>query len=80
MASHLCRMFVHNVSLLFCRFNVAESSGDRAILPVFDPARSSGGESQVAIKGGRVRFYTWASHIKDLLAECVLQFDFNAQN
>ncbi|KAJ7802700.1 hypothetical protein B0H14DRAFT_2614084 [Mycena olivaceomarginata] len=50
-------------------FNVAESSGDRAILPVFDPARSSGGESQVAIKGGRVRFYTWASHIKDLLAD-----------
>jgi hypothetical protein len=30
---------------------------------------SSGGEAQAAIKGGRVRFYTWASHIKDILAE-----------
>ncbi|KAJ7915335.1 hypothetical protein B0H13DRAFT_2455861 [Mycena leptocephala] len=40
----------------------------RYILPVYDPARMSGQETE-PIKGGRVKFSTWARHIRALYAD-----------
>ncbi|KAJ6513680.1 hypothetical protein C8R47DRAFT_1064388 [Mycena vitilis] len=42
--------------------------GDRSILPVYDPSRLSGQE-QEPIKGGRVKFSTWARYIPAILAD-----------
>ncbi|KAJ7854012.1 hypothetical protein B0H13DRAFT_2358667 [Mycena leptocephala] len=41
---------------------------NKYILPVYDPARLTGQESE-PIKGGRVKFSTWARHIRPILAD-----------
>ncbi|KAJ7747474.1 hypothetical protein B0H16DRAFT_1461954 [Mycena metata] len=42
--------------------------GNRAVMPVYDPSRLTGGESS-PVKGGRVKFSTWATHLPDMLAD-----------
>ncbi|KAJ7037572.1 hypothetical protein C8F04DRAFT_1180313 [Mycena alexandri] len=48
--------------------NLPPLPAGRQILPSYDPARMSGGSYDTDTKGGRAKFSSWKSHIKNMLA------------
>ncbi|KAJ7764350.1 hypothetical protein B0H16DRAFT_1799868 [Mycena metata] len=48
--------------------NLPPLPSGRQILPAYDPSRTSGGSQDMDTKGGRARFSSWKSHIKNMLA------------
>ncbi|KAJ7703375.1 hypothetical protein B0H16DRAFT_1482942 [Mycena metata] len=48
--------------------NLPPLPGGRQVLPAYDPSRLSGGSYEEDTKGGRAKFGSWKSHIKNMLA------------